>query len=97
MVLSDIVAIGIIVLCLVIGLTTLKLLSRLLMGILLSFVVLACIGLLSENATFDRLSHGVFRQGIVVQYVKHKTVSTAQNIKEIERQCRSHGLYESWR
>ena len=97
MVLSDIVAIGIIVLCLVIGLTTLKLLSRLLMGIFLSIVVLTCIGLLSENAIFDRLSHGIFRQGVVVQFVKHKTVSTTKKIKEIARQCRSNGLYESWR
>jgi len=97
MVIGDIVAIGIIVLCLVIGSTTLKLVSRLLMGVVLSIVVLTCIGLLSDNAMFDRLTHGIFRDGVVVSYVQQKTASTVQRIKGVEMQHGARFLHESRR
>lgn len=97
MVSGDIVAIGIIVLCLVIGLTTLKLLSRVLMGIFLGLIVLSCIGFLSDNTKFNELTHGIFETGVVIPYVKQKTTSAIQRRKGQAEQYQSRFLLESRR
>jgi len=64
---SDYIAVGILAVCALLGmLGALKWVLRFLTGVAVGLIVLACIGLLSENPEFDRASRGVFRGGVVI-------------------------------
>jgi hypothetical protein len=64
---SDYIAIGILLLCVLMSmLGALKWMLRFFAGAIVGMIVLGCIGLLSENPEFDRVSRGLFRDGIIV-------------------------------
>jgi multisubunit Na+/H+ antiporter MnhB subunit len=73
MVIGDFIAIGIVLFCIVLGISgALKWLMRLLLGAALGLLVLALIGLLVSNQRFDNISHGLFKQGVVIPYIRHQ-------------------------
>jgi len=59
MITSDLIAIGILVICIVLAM----------FGVL-SLLVLSCIGLLADNPKFDELSRGAFRGGKVIPCIR---------------------------
>ena len=64
---SDVIAISVIVVCVVLGiLGTFKWLIRLFAGVMLGMLVLCVVAVLSANPKFNELSKGLFREGIVV-------------------------------
>lgn len=83
---GDILAIAIGIVCLVICLTTLKFTSRVLMGIVLSFIVLSCLGSLSQYARFNELTHDVFKSGVVLPFVRQKASHVLYQIRSSDQQ-----------
>lgn len=73
MAMSDIIAIGILIFCIVLGaLGSFKWLIYLVAGMVVGLLILICISLLVENPQFDKLSQGIFRHGFVVPYIKSR-------------------------
>lgn len=73
MALSDFIAVGIVLFCSLLGLIgALKWLMRLILGAAFGLAVLVLIGLLVPNESFDEVSHGIFRQGTVIPYVRQR-------------------------
>jgi len=73
MVTGDFIAIGILLVCIVLGVSgALKWLMRLVLGAALGLLILALIGLLVSNQRFNDISHGLFEQGVVIPYVRHQ-------------------------
>jgi hypothetical protein len=71
MITSDLIAIGILILCIVLAmLGILKWLLRFCAGVALGLLVLSCIGLLADNPKFDQLSRGAFRGGKVIPCIR---------------------------
>lgn len=78
---SDLIAIGILIFCIVLSvLGTLKWLLRFIAGVILGLMILACIGLLSDNPKFDKVSRGVFRGGVVIPCMKSQIQSVGEFI-----------------
>jgi hypothetical protein len=70
---SDIIAVVVMISCTILGiLGTFKWLVRFLTGALLGFLILACVAVLAEKPKFDEYSSGVFRDGIVIPYVRRQ-------------------------
>ena len=70
MVMSDSIAVSILLFCMVLGiLGALKWLLRLFAGIALGLLILTCIGLLTDNPRFDQISRGAFKDGTVIPYL----------------------------
>lgn len=68
---SDYVAMGILLLCVRLSmLGALKWVLRFIAGAALGLVIIACIGLFSENPEFDRISRGLFRGGVIIPCVR---------------------------
>ena len=73
MVTGDFIAIGIVLVCIVLGVSgALKWLMRLALGAALGLLILALIGLLASNQRFNDMSHGLFKQGVVIPYIRHQ-------------------------
>jgi len=73
MVTSDLVAIGIVVVCIVLGiLGTFKWLLRFAAGMVLGLAILACLGLLAENPKFNDASRGIFKGGVVIPCMRNQ-------------------------
>ena len=73
MVIGDFIAIGIVLFCIFLGISgALKWLMRLLLGATLGLLILALIGLLVPNQRFNNISHGLFRQGVVIPYIRQQ-------------------------
>jgi len=71
MLIGDKIAIGIFILCVILGvLGTFRWLMYLITGLIIGLLILACIGLLVDNPTFDELSQGVFKQSVVIPYIR---------------------------
>jgi len=71
MLIGDKIAIGIFILCLILGVFgAFRWLMYLITGAVVGLLILVCIGLLVDNSTFDELSRGVFKQGIVIPYIR---------------------------
>ena len=78
---SDLIAVGILIFCIVLSvLGTLKWLLRLIAGVVLGLMILACIGLLSGNPKFDKVSQGVFRGGVVIPCMRNQVRSIGEFI-----------------
>ncbi|MHC4434560.1 MAG: hypothetical protein ACYTBS_22205 [Planctomycetota bacterium] len=68
---SDLIAIGILVLCIVLALFgVLKWLFRFFAGVALGLLILSCIGLLLDNPKFDQLTKGKLSGGTVIPCVR---------------------------
>ncbi len=73
MVIGDFIAIGIVLVCIFLGVSgALKWLMRLFLGAVLGLVILVLIGLLVPNQRFNDISGGLFRQGVVIPYIRHQ-------------------------
>jgi len=67
MVMSDLIAIGILVICIVLGiLGMLKWILRLVAGLILGVLILVGLGMLADNPKFNEASHGIFKDGVVI-------------------------------
>ena len=83
---SDYIAIGILLFCAMLGtFGMLKWLLRLAAGVVFGLAVLACIGLLAKNSTFDTATRGLFRGGVVIPCVQEQV----QAVEQIVRMPRS--------
>lgn len=81
MVTSDLIAIGIVVLCVVLGiLGTFKWLLRFAAGMVLGLAILACLGLLAENPKFNEASRGIFTGGVVIPCMRNQVRSVGEFI-----------------
>ena len=68
---SDLIAIGILVLCVALALFgVLKWLLRFCVGVAFGLLVLSCIGLLVENPKFDQLTKGKLSGGTVIPCIR---------------------------
>ena len=68
---SDLIAIGILVLCIVLALCgVLRWLLRFFAGLALGLLILSCIGLLADNPKFDQVTQGKFSGGKVIPCVR---------------------------
>lgn len=73
MVTGDFIAIGIVLVCVFLAMSgALKWLMRLFLGAALGLLILALIGLLVPNQSFDAISHGLFREGVVIPYIRQQ-------------------------
>jgi len=73
MALSDKIAIGILIFCTVFGaFGAFKWLLHLFAGVVFGLVILVCVGLLADNPQFDELSRGIFKQGVVIPYIRNQ-------------------------
>lgn len=71
MIASDLVAIGILVLCVALAMFgVLKWLFRFFAGVALGLLILSCVALLADNPKFDQLSRGVFSGGKVIPCIR---------------------------
>jgi hypothetical protein len=81
--LADMVAISIIVVCIVLGLSgAFKWLLRLITGLLLGTAIVVCLGFLADNQAFDHASKGFFREGKLIPSVKSHVVSIANQVAD---------------
>ncbi len=68
---SDLIAIGILVLCIVLALCgVLKWLFRFCAGVALGVLILSCIALLADNPEFDQITKGKLSGGKVIPCVR---------------------------
>lgn len=68
---SDLIAIGILVLCIVLALVgVLKWLFRFFAGVAIGLLILSCIGLLLDNPKFDQVTQGKLSGGKVIPCVR---------------------------
>lgn len=68
---SDLIAIGILVICVLLALCgVLKWLFRFCAGVALGVLVLSCIALLADNPEFDKITKGKFSGGKVIPCVR---------------------------
>ena len=68
---SDLIAIGILVLCIVLALFgVLKWLLRFFAGVALGLFILSCIGLLADNTQFNQATKGKLSGGVVIPCVR---------------------------
>ena len=73
MAIGDFIAVGIVLFCIFLAMSgALKWLIRFLVGAALGLLVLALIGLLVPNQRFNDISHGLFRQGVVIPYIRQE-------------------------
>ena len=80
---GDIIAIGIVVVCVLLGIRgVLKWVIRAMAGLALGILILACIALLSGNAEFDQMSRSVFRKGTVMPLVRTQINHVGKFISE---------------
>ena len=83
---SDMIAIGILVLCTLLGvLGVFKWLLRLFAGLFVGALVLSCVALLVCNPKFDELSRGKFRGGVVIPYVRQNLSDVGDFIRGIAK------------
>lgn len=89
---GDFIAIGILLFCVILGiLGQFKWLLQIITGMVVGLLVLGGISLLAENPKIDWLSRGVFKQGVILPYIRsqvntvEKLVSEAYEIPEPER------------
>jgi hypothetical protein len=76
---SDLIAIGILVLCIVLALCgVLKWLLRFFAGVALGLLILSCIGLLADNPNFDQITKGAFSGGKVIPCVRSQIRTVGQ-------------------
>ena len=83
MLISDFIAMGILFLCILLGISGgLKWLLRLLAGTLLGLLILVVIGFLIPNQKFNSMSRGVFQDGVVIPYVMHQVSSFGEFLSQ---------------
>ena len=72
---SDIVAIGILVICILLGMFGFfKCLSRFLSGFIVGLLILTCLSVWIGHPIFDKYSQAIFQDGIVFPYLKDHTM-----------------------
>jgi hypothetical protein len=70
---GDFIAVGIVLICVLLAMSgALKWFMRLFLGAALGLLILAFIGLLVPNQSFNDISHGLFRQGVVIPYIRQQ-------------------------
>lgn len=84
---SDFIAIVILIFCIVLGLLgILKWLLRFFAGVVLGILILVCIGLLAENPKFNEVSHGAFRDGKVIPYIRNQIGAVGDFIRNTDEE-----------
>ena len=84
---SDLIAIGILVLCIVLAMCgVLKWLFRFVAGVVLGLLILSCIGILADNPKFDQVSRGAFRDGIVIPYLRSQVSAVGEFLSRTDEQ-----------
>ncbi len=79
MITSDLIAVGILILCIVLSMVgVLKWLFRFCAGLALGLLVLSCIGLLADNPKFHELSRGAFSGGKVIPCIRSQVHSVGE-------------------
>lgn len=87
MITSDLIAIGILILCIALAMVgILKWLFRFCAGVALGLLVLSCIGLLADNPKFDRLSKGAFRGGKVIPCIRSQVHSVGEFLSRADEE-----------
>ena len=87
MITSDLIAVGILVLCIALAMFgVLKWLFRFCAGVVLGLLVLSCIGLLADNPEFDQLSRGAFTGGKVIPCIRSQVRSVGQFLARADQQ-----------
>lgn len=85
MIASDLIAIGILVLCIILAMFgVLKWLFRFLAGVALGLLILSCIALLASNPKFDQVSRGAFRDGRVIPYLRSQVSTVGEFLSSTE-------------
>lgn len=68
---SDLIAIGILLFFVILGLLgSFKWLVQLFVGLLVGLLVLVFVSVVAENPKFDFLSRGIFKQGVIVPFIR---------------------------
>jgi hypothetical protein len=78
--LGDKISIGIVIFCVVLGaLGAFRWFLHLFAGAVFGLLILVCIGLLVDNPRFDEVSRGIFKEGVVISYIK-KQITVVQDV-----------------
>jgi uncharacterized membrane protein YraQ (UPF0718 family) len=84
---SDLIAIGILVLCIALALFgVLKWLLRLFAGVALGLLILSCIGLLLENPKFDQITKGKLSGGTVIPCVRSQVRTVGEFLSRADEE-----------
>ncbi len=84
---SDLIAIGILVLCVFLALFgVLKWLFRFCAGIVLGLLILSCIGLLADNPKFDQITKGRFSGGKVIPCVRSQVRTVGEFLSRTDEE-----------
>lgn len=87
MITSDLIAVGILVLCIVLAMCgILKWLFRFCAGVALGLLVLSCIGLLADNPKFHQLSRGAFSGGKVIPCIRSQVHSVGEFLSRADEE-----------
>lgn len=82
---SDMIAISVLIVCVVLAIFgTLKWLFRLFGGLVLGALVLGIVALLSANPKFNEFSKGLFRNGVVIPCVRQQITSLVDRAGTVE-------------
>ena len=80
---SDIIAIGILVVCNLLGmLGFFKCLSRFIAGFVVGMLILLCISAWVDHPVFDKYSQGLFKDGKVISLLKQQTSKLKESVHQ---------------
>jgi hypothetical protein len=83
---SDVVAVGILILCILLAMFgMLKWLFRFLAGVAFGLLVLSVIAILASNPKFDQASRGAFRGGKVIPYLRAQVTTVGEFLSSPEQ------------
>jgi hypothetical protein len=83
---SDLIAVGILILCIVLAMFgVLKWLFRFLAGVALGLLILSIIAILASNPKFDQASRGAFRGGKVIPYLRAQVTTVGEFLSSAEK------------
>ncbi len=84
---SDLIAIGILVLCVLLALFgVLKWLFRFCAGVVLGLLILSCIGLLADNPKFDQVTKGRLSGGKVIPCVRSQVRTVGEFLSRADEE-----------